>query len=83
MGVCPQFDVLWGELTAREHLLLFADVRGLPVGRCAALAEEALEQARRCSPRGAHVQDMRRVDGQIGVWILWDLQCVFMVFRCV
>ena len=28
MGVCPQFDVLWNELTAREHLSFY--------GRCAA-----------------------------------------------
>ena len=27
MGVCPQFDVLWNELTAREHLYFY--------GRCA------------------------------------------------
>jgi ABC-type multidrug transport system ATPase subunit len=29
MGVCPQFDVLWNDLTAREHLLLFASIKGL------------------------------------------------------
>jgi ABC-type multidrug transport system ATPase subunit len=30
MGVCPQFDILWGDLTGREHLWLFANIRGLP-----------------------------------------------------
>jgi ABC-type multidrug transport system ATPase subunit len=30
IGVCPQHDVLWSELTAREHLLLFARVKGIP-----------------------------------------------------
>lgn len=29
MGVCPQFDVLWNELTAREHMLLFANIKGI------------------------------------------------------
>eukprot|EP00955_Chlamydomonas_euryale_P003691 38911-Chlamydomonas_euryale.AAC.4 len=29
-GVCPQFDVLWEELTAMEHLLLFCELKGLP-----------------------------------------------------
>ena len=28
MGVCPQFDVLWDELTGREHLQLFASIKG-------------------------------------------------------
>lgn len=30
IGVCPQFDVLWGELTGLEHLLVAAHVKGLP-----------------------------------------------------
>ena len=28
MGVCPQFDVLWDNLTGREHLHLFAAIKG-------------------------------------------------------
>lgn len=28
IGYCPQFDVLWDELTAREHLLLFGQLKG-------------------------------------------------------
>lgn len=27
MGVCPQHDILWDELTAREHLEIFADLK--------------------------------------------------------
>lgn len=30
IGVCPQFDVLWGELTGSEHLLVAGHVKGLP-----------------------------------------------------
>ena len=30
MGVCPQFDALLEDLTAREHLRLFARIRGVP-----------------------------------------------------
>jgi ABC-type multidrug transport system ATPase subunit len=29
VGVCPQFDVLYAELTAIEHLRLYAALRGL------------------------------------------------------
>jgi ABC-type multidrug transport system ATPase subunit len=27
MGVCPQFDVLWDDLTAREHLFLISGLK--------------------------------------------------------
>lgn len=30
IGVCPQFDVLWGELTGWEHLIVAGHVKGLP-----------------------------------------------------
>ncbi|PSC73682.1 ABC transporter A family member 2 [Micractinium conductrix] len=33
MGVCPQFDVLWGELTGLEHLRLYGEIKGLPKGQ--------------------------------------------------
>ena len=29
IGVCPQHDVLWGELTVEEHLRLYASFKGL------------------------------------------------------
>ena len=29
MGVCPQHDVLWSDLTAREHLLFYGRLKGL------------------------------------------------------
>jgi ABC-type multidrug transport system ATPase subunit len=30
MGVCPQFDVLWSELTGHEHMVIFGNMKGLP-----------------------------------------------------
>ncbi|KAJ3175811.1 hypothetical protein HK101_010578 [Irineochytrium annulatum] len=30
IGVCPQFDSLWPTLTPREHLHLYAAIRGIP-----------------------------------------------------
>lgn len=29
MGVCPQFDVLWNELTGLEHLMIYGHVKGI------------------------------------------------------
>ncbi len=30
MGVCPQFDVLWDELTGQEHMYIYGCIKGLP-----------------------------------------------------
>ena len=30
IGYCPQFDALYDELTAREHLQLYSRLRGIP-----------------------------------------------------
>ncbi len=29
MGVCPQFDVLWGELSGLEHLAIYGNIKGV------------------------------------------------------
>ena len=29
IGVCPQFDILWGNLTVEEHLLFYARIKGI------------------------------------------------------
>lgn len=30
MGVVPQFDILWGDLTASEHMKIFSLIKGVP-----------------------------------------------------
>jgi ABC-type multidrug transport system ATPase subunit len=40
MGVCPQHDILWSELTAIEHLRLFAKLKGIETQ----FAEEEIEK---------------------------------------
>lgn len=35
LGVCPQHDVLWPELTVAEHLYTFAAIKGVPPGEVA------------------------------------------------
>jgi ABC-type multidrug transport system ATPase subunit len=44
IGVCPQFDVLWDELTCREHLLFYARLKGVAPGEEAAHVDRLLEQ---------------------------------------
>ena len=33
LGVCPQHDILWDQLTGKEHLELFARLKGVPEER--------------------------------------------------
>lgn len=44
MGVCPQFDILWNELTGAEHLSIYANVKGLPWRSVAQESSELLEK---------------------------------------
>jgi ABC-type multidrug transport system ATPase subunit len=46
MGVCPQFDVLWEALTAREHLYLFGSIKGLPPSEVKEGSSLLLEQVK-------------------------------------
>lgn len=43
MGVVPQFDILWGELTANEHMMIFSKIKGVPDEDIDAMTDELLE----------------------------------------
>mmetsp|Transcript_34256 Transcript_34256/g.55413 ORF Transcript_34256/g.55413 Transcript_34256/m.55413 type:complete len:1506 (+) Transcript_34256:171-4688(+) len=43
MGVCPQHDILWNELTGREHLMVYAGFKGVPKNKVNAEVEERLK----------------------------------------
>ncbi|KAJ3158388.1 hypothetical protein HDU86_002854 [Geranomyces michiganensis] len=42
IGVCPQHDVLWANLTVRQHLQLFAAIKGVAVNQVSAAVEETI-----------------------------------------
>ncbi|QDZ21953.1 ABC transporter A [Chloropicon primus] len=43
LGVCPQFDTLWETLTGREHLEIFATLKGMSKAEAKLEAEQKLE----------------------------------------
>lgn len=43
-GVCPQNNILWPELTAKEHLQMFAKLKGVPRNEVDAVVLRQLEQ---------------------------------------
>ncbi|KAH7550337.1 hypothetical protein JRO89_XS13G0173600 [Xanthoceras sorbifolium] len=46
IGVGPQFDILWQELSGQEHLHLFASIKGLPPASIKSNAENSLAEVR-------------------------------------
>lgn len=54
LGVCPQHDILWDELTPFEHLILFGRIKELSYEIAKEEAEEKLDQVKLL-----HVKDKR------------------------
>ncbi|KAL5703110.1 ATP-binding cassette sub- A member 2 [Ranunculus cassubicifolius] len=46
IGVCPQFDILWDALTGKEHLHLFASIKGLPPSSIEMIAKNSLSDVK-------------------------------------
>ena len=44
LGVCPQHDVLFADLTVEEHLTLFASFKGVPKAQIPAAVEEMIKE---------------------------------------
>jgi ABC-type multidrug transport system ATPase subunit len=46
MGVCPQHDILWEPMTARQHLLFYGRLKNIPEDRLDAAVRAALRDVR-------------------------------------
>lgn len=46
MGVCPQHDLLFNDLTAREHVNLYCGLKGVPQEQVAGIMEDRLKAVR-------------------------------------
>ena len=46
MGVCPQFDILWPQLTVEEHLYFYTRLRGTSSNKEDETVERALEEVK-------------------------------------
>ncbi|GAB2248821.1 hypothetical protein Droror1_Dr00012180 [Drosera rotundifolia] len=44
IGVCPQFDILWKQLSGKEHLELFANIKGLPSSEIETIVQKSLSE---------------------------------------
>ena len=46
LGVCPQHDILWSDLTAIEHVRVFAGIKLVPVDKIEAMTQSLLTEVR-------------------------------------
>ena len=55
MGVVPQFDILWGELTAYEHMSMFSKIKGVKAEVFESSIDELLERVNLLKVKNARV----------------------------
>jgi ABC-type glutathione transport system ATPase component len=55
LGVCPQFDVIFPDLTAAEHIELFGEIKGISKSALAQVCKERLEHMRLWDVRNQQV----------------------------
>jgi ABC-type Na+ transport system ATPase subunit NatA len=49
LGICPQFDILWPDISVREHLQLYAVIKGATYADAGTQARQAAAEVRDCS----------------------------------
>lgn len=81
MGVCPQHDILFSDLTAQEHMRLFAGIKNIPYGQISSLVEDRLGAVRLLGVRdkrvGGYSGGMKR-RLSVAISTLGDPKIIFM-----
>ena len=57
MGVVPQFDILWGELTATEHMMIFSMIKGVHPDDIEKMTDELLQSVGLLQVKNARVMN--------------------------
>ncbi|KAI1321577.1 hypothetical protein EDD11_003057 [Mortierella claussenii] len=81
IGVCPQHDILWGDLTVADHLLFYSRLRGIPPhleqqAVTYAIASVSLSMFRDRQVKGLSGGEKRRVS--IAISLLGDNTVIFL-----
>ncbi|CAE7550939.1 ABCA1 [Symbiodinium sp. CCMP2592] len=81
IGYCPQFDALIGTLTAREHLTLFARIKGFPESELPAYVDSLLDQLTLrpyADKQAFSFSGGTRRKLSLGLSLVGDPRCVFL-----
>ena len=81
MGVCPQFDILWKELTGMEHMKMYARIKGLSQHEVIKQTQDLIESVKLTAAAnirsGAYSGGMRR-RLSVAISLLGDPLVVFL-----
>ncbi|GFR51512.1 hypothetical protein Agub_g13927, partial [Astrephomene gubernaculifera] len=81
MGVCPQFDILWNELSGAEHLSIYGHVKGLPRRKVASETAALLDKVKltyaAAQRAGAYSGGMKR-RLSVAIALLGDPRIVYL-----
>ena len=81
MGVCPQFDLLWPQLSVEEHLYFYARLKGIPSKEIDRKVNTALQDVKltkfRAFPSSSLSGGMRR-RLSVAISLVGDPQIVFL-----
>ncbi|KAJ3033330.1 hypothetical protein HDV00_006486 [Rhizophlyctis rosea] len=82
IGICPQHDILWDDLTVEEHLLFYARLKGVPASEEKAAAEHSMRTVSLDGPfrtrlsKGLSGGEKRRLS--IAIALVGDPSVVFL-----
>ena len=81
MGVCPQFDLLWPQLSVEEHLYFYARLKGIPSRQISKKVQRALQEVKltkfRRFPSSSLSGGMKR-RLSVAISLVGDPQIVFL-----
>jgi ATP-binding cassette, subfamily A (ABC1), member 5 len=80
-GVCPQHDVLFDQLTPREHLRFFGRIRGIPKDRLELEVERTLKDidlSNKGDTRAAKLSGGQKRKLSIGIALIGDPKIIFL-----
>eukprot|EP01059_Diplonema_ambulator_P030974 TRINITY_DN5539_c0_g1_i6.p1 TRINITY_DN5539_c0_g1~~TRINITY_DN5539_c0_g1_i6.p1 ORF type:complete len:1865 (+),score=612.43 TRINITY_DN5539_c0_g1_i6:40-5595(+) len=58
LGLCPQHNILWPDLTCREHLSFFAGLKGVPNEKLSGLVDQMLDLINLGSKKDAYARTL-------------------------
>ncbi|EDV27708.1 uncharacterized protein TRIADDRAFT_53677 [Trichoplax adhaerens] len=80
-GVCPQHDILFDSLSAREHLVVFATIKGIPNDQINAAVDKTLEDITlmdKASTRASDLSGGQKRKLSVGIAIIGDPKVIYL-----
>lgn len=81
IGICPQFNILWDQITVREHLLFYARVKGFSTSEEKEAIRDCMEKVELLNEEDIQAQNLccgqkRRL--AIGIALIGNPKVIFM-----